>query len=51
LLKQSGDFLTDPLVDHMKFKGLGYHYNYKMGMMETDGFNTIEAGLLINKAV
>jgi hypothetical protein len=51
LLKHSGDFLTDPLVDHMKFKGLGYHYNYKMGMMETDGFNTIEAGLLINKAV
>jgi hypothetical protein len=51
LLKHSGDFLSDPLVDHMKFKGLGYHYNYKMGMMEAAGFNSIEAGPLINKAV
>ena len=43
--------LTEPLVEHMSFKGLGYHYNYKMGLMQADGFNLIEAGLIIDKAV
>jgi hypothetical protein len=35
----------------MRFKGLGYHYNYKMGAMETDGFGILETGMLIDKAV
>jgi hypothetical protein len=43
--------LQEPLVEHMNFKGLGYHYNYKLGMMKADGFNLLEVGLLIDEAV
>jgi hypothetical protein len=43
--------LKEPLVEHMNFRGLGYHYNYKLGMMKADGFNLLEVGLLINEAV
>jgi hypothetical protein len=51
LQRHAGNFLTEPLVAHMHFKGLGYHYNYAMGKMEADGFNMLEAGMLIDKAV
>jgi hypothetical protein len=51
LQRHAGAFLSEPLVDHMRFKGLGYHYNYKMGAMETDGFGILETGMLIDKAV
>ena len=49
--KQGEAFLTAPLAAHMGFKGLGYHYNYKMGKMEMDGYSIIETGLIVNKAV
>ena len=51
LQRQAGEFLTEPLAVHMRFKGLGYHYNYKLGKLELDGFDAIEAGLLVDKAV
>ena len=51
LQKHAVTFLDAPLAEHMRFKGLGYHYNYKLGKMEMDGFDVIEAGLLIDKAV
>ena len=51
LHRQTGSLLTEPLSGHMNFKALGYHYNYKMGAMETDGFGVIEVGMLIDKAV
>jgi hypothetical protein len=51
LQRHAGNFLTEPLVTHMHFKGLGYHYNYTMGKMEADGFSMMEAGMLIDKAV
>ncbi len=40
--------LTEPLISHMKFKALNYHYNYKMGVMETDGFSLLETGMLVD---
>ena len=43
--------LTEPLVEHMRFAGLNYHYNYQRGQMETDGFALLEMGLLVNKIV
>jgi len=51
LQKHAVTFLNAPLAEHMKFKGLGYHYNYKLGKMEMDGFDVIEAGMLVDKAV
>lgn len=52
LHRQTGDLLREPLAEHMNFKGLSYHYNYKMGaMVADDGFSIIETGLLIDKAV
>lgn len=52
LYRHSGELLTEPLAEHMNFKGLSYHYNYKMGaMVADDGFGIIETGLLIDKAV
>jgi len=44
-------FLTEPLAEHMRFRGLSYHYNYQRGTMETDGFGLLEMGLLVNKIV
>jgi hypothetical protein len=38
-------------VDHMRFRGLSYHYNYHMGTMETDGYNLLEAGMLVDRLV
>jgi hypothetical protein len=43
--------LSEPLVEHMRFKGLNYHYNYQRGQMETDGFSLLEMGLLVNRVV
>ena len=43
--------MTEPLVDHMRFKGLSYHYNYRMGTMETDGYSLIEAGMIVDRLV
>jgi hypothetical protein len=43
--------LTEPLVAHMRFQGLNYHYNYQRGAMETDGFGLLEMGLLVDKTV
>jgi hypothetical protein len=43
--------LTEPLVAHMRFQGLSYHYNYQRGTMETDGFGLLDMGLLVDKTV
>ncbi|MCL2499748.1 MAG: hypothetical protein FWE90_05365 [Defluviitaleaceae bacterium] len=43
--------LTEPLVEHMRFRGLSYHYNYQRGQMETDGFGLLEMGLLVDRTV
>ena len=43
--------LTEPLVEHMQFRGLSYHYNYQLGRMETEGYNLIEAGMLVDRVV
>ncbi|MCL2603940.1 MAG: hypothetical protein FWD90_05635 [Defluviitaleaceae bacterium] len=43
--------LTEPLVEHMRFRGLNYHYNYRRGQMETDGFGLLEMGLLVDRVV
>lgn len=47
----SGGVLTEPLKDHMNFRGLGYYYNYKLGRMENDTFKIIESGMIIDKVV
>jgi hypothetical protein len=43
--------LHEPLVEHMRFAGLNYHYNYQRGQMETDGFGLLEMGLLVDRIV
>ncbi|MCL2357652.1 MAG: hypothetical protein FWC70_10995 [Defluviitaleaceae bacterium] len=43
--------MTEPLVEHMRFRGLSYHYNYRMGTMETDGYSLIEAGMVVDRRV
>ena len=43
--------LREPLIEHMNFGGLGYHYNYKLGMLKADGFNLLEVGLLVDEVV
>jgi len=43
--------MTEPLIEHMRFRGLSYHYNYRMGTMETDGYSLIEAGMLVDRLV
>lgn len=52
LHRQADSVLNEPLAEHMNFKNLSYHYNYKMGVMVTDdGFGMIESGLLIDRVV
>jgi hypothetical protein len=43
--------MTEPLVDHMRFNSLSYHYNYRLGTMETDGYSLVEAGMLVDRLV
>ena len=43
--------MTEPLIEHMRFTGLQYHYNYRLGTMEAEGYSLIEAGMLIDKHV
>ncbi|MCL2048359.1 MAG: hypothetical protein FWG87_06495 [Defluviitaleaceae bacterium] len=43
--------MTEPLVDHMRFRGLSFHYNYQMGTMETEGYSLIEAGIIVDRLV
>ena len=43
--------LSEPLVEHMRFNGLNYHYNYQRGQMEADGFGLLEMGLLVDRVV
>ena len=43
--------LTEPLSSHMHFKGLSYHYNYKLGRMVEDGFGIIESGMIVDRVV
>ncbi|MCL2840831.1 MAG: hypothetical protein FWE05_08650 [Defluviitaleaceae bacterium] len=43
--------MTEPLVEHMRFRGLNYHYNYRMGTMETEGYSLLEAGMLVDRLV
>lgn len=47
----TNQLLSEPLAEHMRFRGLTYHYNYQMGRMETEGFNLIEAGMLVDRLV
>lgn len=43
--------MTEPLIEHMRFRGLNYHYNYSMGTMETEDYSLIEAGMLVDRLV
>ena len=47
----SGQLMTEPLLEHMRFRGLKYHYNYRLGTMEAEGYSLIEAGMLVDKRV
>jgi hypothetical protein len=47
----TGEFLTLPLAEHMKFKNLGYYYNYKLGTMEKDSFKLIQSGMIVDRVV
>lgn len=43
--------MTEPLIEHMRFRGLSYHYNYRMGTMESEGYSLLEAGMLVDRLV
>lgn len=47
----TGEFLTMPLSEHLKFKNLGYYYNYKLGTIEKDSFKLIQSGMIIDRVV
>lgn len=47
----TGEFLTMPLAEHLRFKNLGYYYNYKLGTMEKDSFKLIQSGMIVDKVV
>jgi len=47
----TNQMLSEPLIEHMQFRGLNYHYNYQLGRMETEGFNLLEAGMLVDRVV
>ena len=51
LYKKTLELLVVPLSSHMHFKGLNYHYNYRIGHMVEEGFSAIESGMIVNKAV
>ena len=45
----SQSMLTGPLLEHMQFKALSYHYNYQLGRVVEDGFGIIESGILLDR--
>ena len=47
----SGQLMTEPLLEHMRFRGLQYHYNYRLGTMEAEGYSLIEAGMIVDRRV
>jgi hypothetical protein len=47
----SAQLMTEPLIEHMRFNGLNYHYNYRLGTMETEGFSLLETGMLVDRLV
>ena len=47
----SNDMLTEPLASHMQFKGFGFYYNYKLGKVQDNTFQMIEAGMIADYAV
>jgi hypothetical protein len=51
LRSYSQQLLKEPLIEHMRFKGLSYNYNSRMGTMEADGYSLIEAGMLVDRVV
>ena len=48
LYRNTGDILSAPLSEHMQFKGLSYHYNYRLGKIVEDGFGMIQSGMLLD---
>ena len=51
LRSHTQQLMTEPLIEHMRFRGLNYHYNYRMGTMETEGYSLLEAGMLVDRIV
>ena len=45
------ELMANPLTDHMKFKSLGYYYNYKYGSIKDNTFNIIDSGMLFDKEI
>ncbi len=45
------NMLKLPLSEHMRFKDLGYYYNYKYGKPTANTFKIIESGMLVDKVV
>jgi len=51
IYNSTSEFLTLPLSEHLKFKNLGYYYNYKLGTMEKDSFKLIQSGMIVDRVV
>jgi hypothetical protein len=51
LRAHTSQLMTEPLIEHMRFSGLSYHYNYRLGTMETEGYSLLEAGMLVDRLV
>lgn len=43
--------LNRPMSDHMNFRGLSYYYNYKLDRYESNTFELIESGMIIDVAL
>ena len=51
IYNEANSALSAPLTEHMKFKNLGFYYNYKYGTIQADSYKIIESGLLVDIAV
>ncbi len=48
IYKNTGEFMSKPLSNHMSFKSFSYYYSYSTGIVKNDSFNLISTGTLLN---
>lgn len=45
------NILNTPMSEHMNFKGLKYYYNYKLDKYQSNTFELIESGMIVDVAL
>jgi hypothetical protein len=51
IYNRSTEILKEPLSSHMQFSKLTYYYNYKLGGIETNTFDMIQRGMILDISV